>query len=348
MTVAIEHLNRTRWQELAPLFLDYNYRHLWDFGVACAMRLGGMSEHIALRQGNDVIGMADIRIKKIPLFKTGIAYINGGPIVRRNNDADAERLKFCLQALINEYIEKRGLVLRIRTPLGSPDWNHTQTSVFIEKGFAFSAGGGRYRTFLLDIGRPLEEIRKNFARNWRNHLNSAEKGKFTIRTGENLELFAEFCELYEELIQRKQFEVDLDARFYAQVQDQLADGERFRISIVDIEGKVAAGHVASMLGDTCVYLLGASNQEGLRSKASYLLQWHIIQVARKQDCQWYDLGGIDPERNPGVYDFKKGLGGIDITAPGPFEISPSGLKAYLVAGGEYLYRTVRRVFRQRQ
>lgn len=347
MAEVIEHVDQARWRELARLFLDYNYRHLWHFGMACASRLGAISEHIALKQGADVAGIADVRIKKVPALRTGIAYINGGPMVRKDNDRDSGRLRFCLHALTDEYVHKKGLVLRVLAPLGQPGWNDIQTSVFTDMGFAFSAGGGQYRTFLLDIDRPSEEVRKNFASNWRNHLKSAEKGKFTIRSGENLELFAEFCGLYEELIQRKQFEVDLDARFYAQVQDQLADGEQFHISLVDIEGKVAAGHVASMLGDTCVYLLGASNQEGLRSKASYLLQWHIIQVARKQGCQWYDLGGIDPEGNPGVYHFKQGLGGIDITAPGPFKLSPSKLKGCLVAGGEYLYRTVRRVFHPR-
>jgi len=128
----------------------------------------------------------------------------------------------------------------------------------------------------------------------------------------------------------------------------LDSSERFCISIADIEGKVAAGHVSSMLGDTCVYVLGASNEEGLRSKASYVLQWHVIQEARKQGCRWYDLCGINPQTNPSGYHFKKGLGGIDITAPGPFELSPSRLKAYFVAGSEHLYRIVRRVFRPGQ
>jgi lipid II:glycine glycyltransferase (peptidoglycan interpeptide bridge formation enzyme) len=214
-------------------------------------------------------------------------------------------------------------------------------------GFTLSTRVPRYRTLLSNINRPIEDIRRNLDQKWRNCLNNVEKKSYSIRSSTDPELFTEFCTLFEQLIQRKQFEVDLDARFYAQVQEHLANSERFHISIVDVKGQPVAGHVSSMLGDTCVYLLGASNQEGLRSKASYLLQWHIIQVAHKQDCQWYDLGGIDPEDNPGVYHFKQGLGGIDITAPGPFELSPSKLKGCLVAGGEYLYRTIRRVFHPR-
>ena len=72
-----------------------------------------------------------------------------------------------------------------------------------------------------------------------------------------------------------------------------------------------------------------------------MLQWHAIKTAREQGIYWYDLGGIDPKVNPGVYHFKKGLGGSDITAPGPFELSPGGLKQRIIFSSEQIYRTLR-------
>ena len=41
---------------------------------------------------------------------------------------------------------------------------------------------------------------------------------------------------------------------------------------------------------------------------------------------YYDLGGIDPDGNPGVYHFKKGLGGLHATMAGPFEMHPNVMK----------------------
>ncbi|MEE9432244.1 MAG: hypothetical protein V3V16_14435, partial [Melioribacteraceae bacterium] len=35
--------------------------------------------------------------------------------------------------------------------------------------------------------------------------------------------------------------------------------------------------------------------------------------------RWYDLGGIDAEENPGVYTFKTGMGGNEVTSIGGFE-----------------------------
>jgi len=64
-------------------------------------------------------------------------------------------------------------------------------------------------------------------------------------------------------------------------------------------------------------------------------------MAREAGCQFYDLGGIDPEKNPGVYHFKKGMGGEDVTVPGPFEFYPGGLRRILVSSCEKVYTILR-------
>ena len=58
--------------------------------------------------------------------------------------------------------------------------------------------------------------------------------------------------------------------------------------------------------------------------------------------KWYDLGGIDPAENEGVYRFKARMSGIDVTAPGPFELLPDGARAWVTRAAERVYRAVRR------
>ncbi len=344
MTPGIEHVDQTRWRELAPRFQDYSYRQLWGFGVACAERVGAASEHVAVLHEGDVIGLADVRIKRVPMTRTGIAYVNGGPLVRRGRDDDSERLRLCLEALIQEYVRTRGLVLRVLPPLGPAAWNGAQAATFSACGFGDSTRADPYRTMVLSLAPSLDEIRRqSLAQKWRNCLNRAEKNGLTVRTGADADLFERFCGLYRELINRKEFSVDLDAAFYARVQRDLTGDECFVVSLVDVDGEPAAGHVSSMLGDTCVYLLGASNEAGMKSKASYLLQWQTIRLARERGCLHYDLGGIDPEGNPGVFHFKSGLGGVDITGPGPFETRPAGLEPNLVFAAESVFRFVHRL-----
>lgn len=74
-----------------------------------------------------------------------------------------------------------------------------------------------------------------------------------------------------------------------------------------------------------------------------MLQGHTIQVAKEMGCRWYDFGGVVPEKNPGVYRFKKRMGGEDVTVPGPFEYYPDGFRRMLVSGCEKVHTTLRRL-----
>ena len=343
MSISIEHLDATRWRQCAQEFRDHSYRQLWEFGSACANRMGARSEHIAVVQAGAVLGLADVRVKRIPVLSAGIAYINGGPLVLRGDDQDSHRLSLCLEALKEEYTGKRGFVLRVMAPVGCGDSNCQRATAFSQAGFVPSNAGKPYRTFLLDIQREPEEIRRGLAQKWRNCLNQSEKRNMTVRSGTSVDLFREFCDLFSRFAERKRFEVDLTPPFYLKVHEQLPKRDRFHISLVEAGGTVVAGHVASLLGDTCVYLLGASSDEGLRCKASYLLQWRVICAARERGLKWYDLGGIDPIDNPGVYHFKSGLGGQDVTAPGPMEYPATGWKRSVIHSAEQVYRLLRRI-----
>lgn len=343
MSATIRTVDRTEWQRLAPSFLDYNYRQVWDFGVACAKRLNATSEHIIIEKENEVIALADVRIKRIPIIGGGIAYINGGPLVRRCADdlCQTENLKVVLEVLRKYYVNDKKLVLRIQPPLGPGEWNDLQSKIFQDMGFEFRGQSNRYRTIVLDISPPLEMVRKQFHQKWRNCLNNAEKRDLIVKTGTDEKSFATFVHLYQEFISRKTFDINLSPQFYFQVQKRLINQERFLISIVYKDDQPIAGHVSSILGDTCVYLLGATNGQGLKNKAAYIVQWSVIQAAREAGCQFYDLGGIDPEKNPGVYRFKKRMGGETITASGPFEYCPNGLRRILVHGCEKAFKILR-------
>lgn len=341
VSVFIQQLDRSYWQELAPLFCDYNYRQLWAFEAACARRYGAANERVAVMDGGDVLGIVGVRIKRLPFCGGGIAYVTGGPLVRRNESSDPLRFEECMRCLADQYAGRGRLVLRVSPPIGRPAWNAEQASIMERLGFRAVARSSRYRTLVLGIDRSPDEIRKGFDQKWRNCLNRSEKNGLSVRCGESQALFDEFCGVYDRLIIRKRFHADLDAGFYAGVHAALEDGERFQVMLADADGEAVAGCIMSTLGSTCVYLLGASTEKGLQLRASYLLQWHAIRVARERCCRWYDLGGIDPDSNPGVYHFKRGLGGEEILCAGPFEKWPGPLMGRVIVGAEQVYRRLR-------
>jgi CelD/BcsL family acetyltransferase involved in cellulose biosynthesis len=337
---SIEPLSRECWLEHARPFRDHNYRQAWAFAVACAERVGATSEHVAIRSGTELLGVSDVRVRILPWIRGGIAYVNGGPLVRRGGAGDLDNLSRALAALRAEYVERRGLVLRVRPALGEPGWNAETDRVFHEIGFSEPRVEEVYRTLRLDLTPPLEVLRQGLAQKWRNCLNKAERSDLELVSGTGPDLLERFSAAFRGFIARKGFDVDLDADFHGRVQEAHLPEERYVTTLAYHEGELAAGHVASYLGDTAVYLLGASEEAGRRTNASYALQWNAIVEARERGLIAYDLGGIDPEENPGVHRFKKGLGGAEASVAA-YQLASRGLQGRLPLAAERLYRAVR-------
>ena len=99
------------------------------------------------------------------------------------------------------------------------------------------------------------------------------------------------------------------------------------------EGRLCAGVIYSAMGDTALYLFGATNALGMRTSASYLLQWETMKTLKRLGVRAYDLHGINPVSNPGTYSFKRGLAGragSDVSFVGPVQALRGTLVDHLV------------------
>ncbi|MGJ3237627.1 MAG: lipid II:glycine glycyltransferase FemX [Anaerolineae bacterium] len=93
--------------------------------------------------------------------------------------------------------------------------------------------------------------------------------------------------------------------------------------LAEHEGDIIAGNFVVHVGQSAVYLEGASSNIKRKLMASYGVQWEAIKWAQKRGAQHYDMWGIPDEseeileaqfqeRNDGlwgVYRFKRGWGG---------------------------------------
>jgi lipid II:glycine glycyltransferase (peptidoglycan interpeptide bridge formation enzyme) len=223
-------------------------------------------------------------------------------------------------ALHEEYVRKRRLFLRIlpNAFAGSP------RAILFQTAFSqFSHPQGNHanpeRTFLLDLSPPLEELRRKLDQKWRNQLNRAEKNNLTIVEGRGAAEYQIFTQIYQRMWNRKKFETTVDIDEFGRLCDELPPAFKFKILVCKHEGVPVGSIICSAMGDTGIYLLGATDDDGLNTKGAYLLQWTMIKWLKENGFRYYDLGGIDPEMNPGVYHFKRGLSGEDVSRIAPLE-----------------------------
>ena len=326
----MDDIDRPRWDALLAEFGDASIYQTSAYGAA---RWGEKRlSRLVVENGNGIAGIAQVAVVSIPLVRAGIAYVPWGPLwERKGSSPESERFRSTLRALKEEYVFKRGLLLRI-SPAVLREERHEILELLIEEGFTESAPG--YRTLLLDLSPDLDTIRKQLDQKWRNQLNRSEKNGLTLREGTGEDLYDVFVELYRQMLDRKQFRTDVDVEVFRSVQKALPEIQKMRILVCESEGRPVAAMVGTRIGDRGIYLLGASNNDGNRKKGSYFLQWRMIDWFKKQGCRHYDLGGIEPDGTPGVYHFKKGISDREVSHVGQYELSPGWFTSRVVQAGE--------------
>jgi hypothetical protein len=333
-TALVDGITEQEWNGVLSLFADANIYQTWAYG---AVHWGeGQLSHLILKCGGAVAGAAQLRIARLPVVNSGVAYLRWGPLWRPwHAPADPQIFRKMVAALIDEYSRRRGLLLRmVPNTFASESSAELISQECASCGFQPARNTPAYRTICVDLTASPEQMRKRLDQKWRNQLNSAERNGLKILEGTGDELFTRFLSIYHEMMGRKQFETTVNPGEFRRMQQRLSDDQKMIVLIAEKDGKLLSGLVGAAIGDTGLYLLGATSDAGMKSKGSYLLQWHMMQRLKERGCKSYDLGGINLERNPGVYHFKQGFGGQEVQQLNSVELDGSWLSGWCVGMAE--------------
>lgn len=340
--VEVDGATPAEWSRLLDLFEDANLYQTWSYGE---VRWGKKNlSHLVLKRNDEVVGMAQVRIIQPTRLNFGMAYLRWGPLChRRGRELDADVAMGMARALHEEYVCKRRLLLQI---LPNAFVGSSRGELFQSAFSSFTqeppTAANLYRTFILDLTPPVEELRRNLDKKWRNQLSRAEKNGLKVVAGSGTDQYQTFCRMYKQMRNRKIFKSTVDIEEFERIQEDLPETHRMRILICEHEGVPVSGVVASAMGDSAIYVLGATSDKGLDAKGSYLLQWSLIQWLKENGIRGYDLGGIDPLQNAGVYHFKRGLSGTDVCQLNPFVACTSAVSSAVVRASLVASRVVRK------
>lgn len=300
---------------LAARFADCRYQQHPAYAVEAAARVGAQCEFFAADAAGEAIGFAAVRVKRLPILPGGLAYLHCGPAVQQAGAAFDPAIWSRTLAALAQHYHARGFLLRVSSPLlGAEDAALGER--YREAGF-MPAKRHAGRTICLDLAPDLDALRARLDGKWRTDLNRAERSALEVKRSSDPADIASLAPMLDALAADKGFHVNQDARFFAASAAAAAAAAPasqppFLAHLAYRDGQLVAGHIGAFAGKRAVYLLGAANREGRETRAAYLLQWQVIEYAREIGCADYDLGGIDPAANPGVYRFKSRMGGVAI------------------------------------
>ena len=336
-TAETDSLDQGQWSAVLQDFADANIYQTWAYGVA---RSGPSHlSRLVLKRDEHIVAAVQARLAGLPNLRLGLAYIRWGPLwKRRDGEMEEEVFRQMIRAVRNEYAICRGLVVRLLPNLCA-EVEEPYSRMLEEEGYEFKRGVQQYRTILMDARPPLSDLERGFHQKWRKHLNRARQNNLEIVEGEDHNLLEALGAIYNEMVDRKQFAGRADIAIYRRAQQALDRHERMWTILCKADGEVLAGALFSALGDTAVDLFRATSNRGVKTYGSYLVQWRVLEHLKQRGCQYYNLNGVNPARNPGGYQFKSQLAGKhgrEVDFLGTFDSYPNAVMRLLTDAGEQL------------
>jgi peptidoglycan pentaglycine glycine transferase (the first glycine) len=166
----------------------------------------------------------------------------------------------------------------------------------------------------LDLARDEETLLRQMRRKHRQHIRVFDSREMTIDAGIHEENLFAFCQLLQQVGNRKGFVVR-EHHYFHQVMDQFVRRGNGRLLLARQEKEAIAGVLSVTFGNKSWYLYGASNNQQRHVHPNERLQWEMIKWAKSRGCVSYDFGGTgtdypvpdDSERHP-LYHYKMGFG----------------------------------------
>jgi lipid II:glycine glycyltransferase (peptidoglycan interpeptide bridge formation enzyme) len=299
---------------------------------------------VVMRGDDQALVAAVVWLFPIPGLGARLAAIKWGPLFRNRNRAASESdVGRFMRFLLDEFVVRRKMTLRIIPSVidrdGRPFSPHLRAHVSLPHVIRKSVS----KTALIDLSQSADDIKAHMTQAWRRNLGKSYKYGVTVVSGSTMELIETFLVLYREMKKRKKFREFADLGLIGKLQQQLEGNSRIRIFLCSLQNRPVSCILVSALGQTGIYLHGATGDAGIECRGSYRLHWEAIQWLKQEGCLFYDLNGIDSHKNPGGYQFKSGLAGKQFTEAEQYEIEiyPNGFQRVLFQCGERMRRCLR-------
>jgi hypothetical protein len=315
------------WDERAASFADMCMEQSFAFAGSRWRKLHPTGLLLFEEGSREPVAMTLALIAKLPVLGVGIAYVKFGPLWRRKGAPnDPAVLRAALEALKQEFGEKRGLVVRVMPP-ADPDASEAWMAALKRADFSLHAPLEDRERYLVNLTLSEEEQMASLGAQWRANLKKASRAleisELDLATG-----IPVFTKLYRDMLARKKFDDRHGIDDLPAIAASAGDALGMRLFLASHEGKPVVGSILIGSGERVFVPFSATADEALSLRAGYALRWAVINRLRGTGARWLDLGGT--EGDPGLKSYKLGnVGkrGVVAEIPGEFDYAPNALAA---------------------
>ena len=296
-----------QWDRQLLAFDDYSIHQTIAWGEH-RRALGWTPYRWTALEDGKAVAMAQGLLRRYP-GGVGVVWLPGGPV------GNVESWNDDLQQIIRRTTRLSFVYCRFNSfrPNLDTDVRHMTDMHWRPPRTRLGAGA----SLLYDLAPPEAGRLAACSKNWRHNLKRSHKSGFVVALWDKPDA-AEMRTVYAEMEDYKQLspqhsEQNLRA-LYEHVGDRL-----ITCSCRDASGKLVAFRACATFGDKAWDMLAATAVAGRKSYASYATFWALTQECHRRGVKQYDLSGVDPVGNRGVYDFKQGTGAAPLEYLGEWE-----------------------------
>lgn len=275
----------------------------WAWGEAKSRVEGWNVRRALIFVDGKPLALAQVLIRRLGGI-LNVVRINRGPIFLRATDSSERAL--VVEALRRELAGlSRGRVLSLLPEL---PWS-AEAFVQMESMGVRLVKRRPWASAWVDLGLPVEVLRRQLHSKWRNMLSFAERQGLKLEVRHDPDAFAWLVERCAAQMRERNGPVVPEELYRVLHTELAASGQPMMVFRALADGEVVAGVAVAPHGAAVTYLLGWNGEPGRRLKANQFLLWNSMLHCRGKGFLHFDMGGIDETGTPGIADFKLGVAG---------------------------------------
>jgi lipid II:glycine glycyltransferase (peptidoglycan interpeptide bridge formation enzyme) len=279
---------------------------MWQWGELKAATGPWSANRISVQSGDEIVGCAQVLVRKLPWPFNSICYAPRGPVVSR------PELYATVCDAIADWCRRQfhPVSLKIDPPT---------TTLSLSEGWQEGDHVLMATTAIVDLEPEEDAVMKSLhSRNARNYIRRGAKVGIEVVPGTRDDVDTVIA-IYHETAERDGFPLHPD-EYYHQAFDLL--GEVGQLIVAKYEGEIVSfmWNVTSSWGAS--ELWAGANATGRKMRANYPLKWGAMKAAKAVGAQRYDMNGL---LNDGISEFKKSFQNVPTIWAGTFEKPLSAL-----------------------
>jgi hypothetical protein len=295
--------DRNGWQSILQEIGFSNLLQSWIYGDCKVKASNWQVRRYQILYRGRVVGLVQTLQRRYANF-LNLTRINRGPIFFK--DVNSEIRESGLIAIGKQFGDwRRGNILS-----WAPECRFESEGLLniLRTNFRQFAIRG-WSSSVIDLQMNETQLRTQFSSGWRNILNVANRRDLKVHQLDH------DSQVFEHLLsncakQLKSRGVRFPEELYRCLKNELVSNSTPGLLLaIRQDSEIVAATYVVIHGDTATYLLGWSGDIGRKISAHYLLLWENLIRLKKLNIHYFDLGGIDEEKTPGIAAFKLGIGG---------------------------------------